>query len=97
MQLYILPGGMLPSIPRFAAHATGAGLRVGERLTFGHDYADTLRQWDRRVNAAIHRIQEQGYDERFQRLWHYYLAYCEAGFRTGRIDVMQVVLEHPAD
>lgn len=94
IQLYIFPGGMLPSIPRFDQHARDAGLQIGERTTFGRDYADTLRQWDQRFAASIHRVRTLGYDERFQRMWHYYLAYCEAGFRTGRIDVMQVALSH---
>ncbi|GAB4349318.1 MAG: cyclopropane-fatty-acyl-phospholipid synthase family protein [Gammaproteobacteria bacterium] len=94
IQLHIFPGGMLPSIPVFDDHAARAGLRPVRRDTFGADYAETLRQWDQRVHAATHRIEAQGYDERFLRLWHYYLAYCEAGFRTGRIDVMQVALEH---
>ena len=93
IQLYIFPGGMLPSIPLFDTHARRAGLQVADRHTFGADYAETLRRWDERVRDATHRIEAQGYDERFLRLWHYYLAYCEAGFHTGRIDVMQVVLE----
>ncbi len=94
IQLHIFPGGMLPSIPIFDTNANEAGLQVSGRFTFGLDYAETLRRWDDRVRSATHRMEAQGYDQRFLRLWHYYLAYCEAGFRTRRIDVMQVVLEH---
>ena len=61
--------------------------------TCGAECSDTLGVWDERVLVATHRSEGQGYEGRFLRLWHYYLAYCEAGFHTGRIDVMQVVLE----
>jgi cyclopropane-fatty-acyl-phospholipid synthase len=94
IQLEIFPGGMLPTKPRLAAEAAGAGLRVAADgwLEMGRCYADTLAAWRERFDAAWPRIAEQGFDARFRRLWRYYLAYCEAGFRTGRTDVVQFAL-----
>ncbi len=96
IQKYIFPGGMLPSVPAFVAAATAAGLRVGEPAFHGADYAKTLERWDQAFMRARAEITRLGFDERFFRMWRYYLAYCEAGFRTGRIDLMQVALERPA-
>jgi cyclopropane-fatty-acyl-phospholipid synthase len=93
IQKYIFPGGMLPSVPRFNHLAEQAALRVCTQRFHGHDYATTLRHWDQRFGAAAKSVIAQGFDERFLRMWHYYLAYCEAGFRSGRIDLMQVALE----
>ena len=92
IQKYIFPGGLLPSVPAFDAAARGAGLTVGVRDFHGLDYADTLRRWDAAVCARAAEIEALGFDERFLRLWRYYLGYCEAGFRTRRIDLMQVAL-----
>ena len=96
IQCYVFPGGMLPSVSVFDAHTQAAGLATVSRDFYGADYAHTLRRWDEEVTAHTAAIREQGYDERFLRLWHYYLAYCEIGFRLGRTDVMQVALEKPA-
>jgi len=91
IQRYVFPGGMLPSPSALGKAAAGAGLaQVGERV-FGLDYAETLVIWRDRFRAAWPTIQPLGFDERFRRLWEYYLAYCEAGFRSGNIDVRQVV------
>ena len=65
----------------------------GGRDFYGLDYADTLRRWDAAVRARAGEIGALGFDERFLRLWRYYLGYCEAGFRTRRIDLMQVALQ----
>jgi cyclopropane-fatty-acyl-phospholipid synthase len=92
IQKYVFPGGMLPSVPAFDAAARAAGLAVADRAFHGLDYADTLRRWDAAFCAARERVAGMGFDERFLRLWRYYLGYCEAGFRTGRIDLMQVAL-----
>ena len=92
IQRYIFPGGMLPSPERFFDRAEEAGLALDDVLSFGPDYARTLAHWDRAVHAQSDALRELGYDARFQRLWHAYLAYCETGFLTGRIDVMQAVL-----
>ena len=62
---------------------------------FGIDYADTLAAWYQRFDARVAWLEEHGYDKRFRRMWRYYLAFCEAGFRDGRIDVVQMLLERP--
>ncbi len=93
IQRYIFPGGMLPS-PRVMAEQTErAGLKLASVETFRHGYADTLAEWRRRFEAAWPQIEKIGFDSRFRRLWTYYLSYCEAGFRTGTIDVGLYVLE----
>lgn len=89
---YIFPGGMLAPIPRFIADAKKQGLAAGEPYRFGIDYADTLKWWLHRVNAKINEIKPLGFDEKFLQIWRFYLCYCEAGFRTGRTDVMQIEL-----
>ncbi|WP_049974716.1 cyclopropane-fatty-acyl-phospholipid synthase family protein [Azospirillum sp. B4] len=87
IQRHVFPGGMLPSPGRLAKEAAAAGLSLETALTFGDSYARTLEEWRRRFHAAWPAIQAQGFPVRFQRLWDYYLAYCEAGFRAGVIDV----------
>ena len=93
IQRYIFPGGMLPSPRLFAEHSRAAGLSVADAAFFADDYARTLACWDERVQAQSAGIARLGFDNRFLRMWRYYLAYCEAGFRTRRVDLMQVVLE----
>jgi cyclopropane-fatty-acyl-phospholipid synthase len=93
IQRYIFPGGMLPSPEALATAAAQAGLEARERFTFGLDYARTLRAWAERFAQAWPEIRRLGFDERFRRLWSYYLAYCEAGFRAGTIDVEQIVFQ----
>lgn len=92
IQRYIFPGGMLPSPSIFTDCAALAGLRRGESISFSGDYAATLGRWRRRFSQRWSAIQPLGFDQRCHRMWNYYLSYCEAGFRTGSIDVMQTVL-----
>ncbi len=92
IQRYIFPGGMLPSVRAFDAAVSHAGLTVGEREFDGTGYARTLRLWHERFVKHTEALSELGLDERFQRMWRYYLAYCEAGFRSRRIDLMRVTL-----
>ncbi|WP_395671560.1 class I SAM-dependent methyltransferase [Phenylobacterium sp.] len=92
IQKYIFPGGMLPSEARLRAATQRAGLLWEGAAGFGSHYADTLAAWTRRFEAAWEEIRGEGFDERFRRLWGFYLGYCEAGFRTGRTDVMQIGL-----
>jgi len=93
IQRYIFPGGMLPSPERFEAAANAQGLAVSTPTCFGTSYADTLREWRQRFEGALPQVRALGFDERFIRMWRYYLAYCRAGFSEGTIDVMQVRLE----
>ncbi len=93
IQRYIFPGGMLPSPERFKAAALAEGLSVGEPVFFGRSYAATLESWLRRFDEAHDQVTALGFEERFIRMWRYYLAYSRAGFLSGNIDVMQVNLE----
>ncbi len=92
-QRYIFPGGMLPSPERFSTAAKAEGLRVGEPHFFGQSYACTLERWLEQFDSVRDKVTTLGFDERFIRMWRYYLAYCRAGFRAGNVDVMQVVLD----
>lgn len=92
IQKYIFPGGMLPSEERLKAATDRAGLAWGPISRFGVCYADTLAEWGRRFEAAWDEITRLGFDERFRKLWRFYLSYCEAGFRTERTDVVQLSL-----
>lgn len=92
IQQYIFPGGMLPSAAVFRQQAEQHGLQVECEFAFGADYARTLAQWRVAFHARLPEIQAMGFDQRFIRIWDFYLAYCEAGFRAGSIDVMQFTL-----
>lgn len=93
IQKYVFPGGMLPSEDRLRPVIEQSGLAWQAVERFGSDYADTLALWDRRFQTAWPDIRRMGsFDERFRRLWRFYLAYCEAGFRSGRTDVIQLAL-----
>lgn len=87
IQSYVFPGGMLPTVTRLRKEVERAGLIWGHAAAFGLSYADTLAVWAKNFLAEWLHIRELGFDERFRQLWRFYLAYCEAGFRTGRIDV----------
>jgi len=92
IQRYIFPGGKLPSPAVFSRLARRAGLRIDGDFAFGLDYARTLAEWDRRFVAVHDKVRGMGFDERFCRMWRFYLAYCEAGFTAGSIDVHQYEL-----
>jgi cyclopropane-fatty-acyl-phospholipid synthase len=94
IQQYIFPGGMLASPAALRAQAAAAGLAVRSTHCFGADYAETLRRWNERFNQAWPDLQGAGFDTRFRRLWNFYLAYCEAGFRARTTDVMHVEMTH---
>ncbi|GAB0119663.1 class I SAM-dependent methyltransferase [Acidisoma sp. 7E03] len=87
IQRHIFPGGMLPAKAHIAKAAQAAGLVPGRVRHFGESYALTLAAWRIRFLAAWPKLTAMGFDERFRRLWLFYLCYCEAGFRTGAIDV----------
>ena len=95
IQKYIFPGGMLPPRTRLDDMAREAGLSPIHQRMFGTDYARTLSDWLTAFERAWPEIQPLGFDERFRLIWRYYLAYCEAGFATGRIDVGQFFYEKP--
>ena len=96
IQQYIFPGGCLPCPREFRQAAEAAGLQVEDSFAFGQDYAETLRRWRERFLAQRSQIQQLGFDERFMHIWEFYLAYCEAGFSMGSIDLVQYTLVKPA-
>jgi len=92
IQQYIFPGGCLPCPAEFRREAEAAGLQVVDELAFGADYAETCRRWREDFLARREEVLALGFDERFLRIWEFYLAYCEAGFAVGDIDVVQYTL-----
>lgn len=86
---FIFPGGLLPSPDRFVQEANQAGFLEEGRRSFGHDYAETLRRWRTSFDEAGQKVRGLGFDERFQRLWRFYLTYCEVGFDMRFTDVSQ--------
>ncbi len=93
IQRYVFPGGMLPSPSRLREEVRRARLVWLSDTWFGDSYAETLRRWNRSFQSAWPTIAATGrYDQRFKRLWEYYLAYCETGFRAGWTDVGRIVL-----
>ncbi|MDW8336104.1 MAG: cyclopropane-fatty-acyl-phospholipid synthase family protein [Tepidimonas sp.] len=95
IQQYVFPGGCLLSRGEMARQARRAQLQIVDEFAFGPDYAETLRRWRRAFLAQRDAVLAQGFDERFVRLWTFYLAYCEAGFDAGDLDVVQVTLARP--
>jgi cyclopropane-fatty-acyl-phospholipid synthase len=92
IQQYIFPGGMLPSPERFVAGAQSANLELINELTFGRDYAETLRRWLAGFDENHSAVTALGYSEKFIKLWRFYLSYCIAGFEAGSIDVAHYTL-----
>jgi cyclopropane-fatty-acyl-phospholipid synthase len=95
IQRHVFPGGMLPPPGALADLGRRVGLPISFERVFGLDYAQTLAEWRERFRSAWPAIEPLGFDERFKRLWEFYLHYCEAGFRAGNIDVRQIVFADP--
>jgi cyclopropane-fatty-acyl-phospholipid synthase len=91
IQRYVFPGGMLPSPAVLKSLGEHFGIPVIRERIFGQDYARTLATWRDNFRQAWPNLKPLGFDERFRRLWEYYLSYCEAGFLSGNIDVRQVI------
>ena len=97
IQRYIFPGGFLPSVPAMrdrVARVTDLAVADLEEIT--PHYAKTLELWRRNFMSRLDRIRELGYDERFIRMWEFYLCYCEGGFRERTIGDVQLLLAKPA-
>jgi cyclopropane-fatty-acyl-phospholipid synthase len=94
IQRYVFPGGMLPSPTRLREEIAAAGMSLHDSFWFGRDYAETLSRWQASFQAAWDKISgiSSQYDERFKRLWEFYLGYCEVGFEAGWTDVGQIIL-----
>lgn len=98
IQRYIFPGSFIPSFGAIiASMRRGSDLVLTHSEDFGFHYARTLRDWCDRFMANRNALLERGYDEAFQRLWHFYFAYCEAGFSERAIGVAHLVLAKPAN
>src|SRR5271156_3903560 len=95
IQRYVFPGGMLPSPQVLKSLGDKFGVPVIRERIFGQDYAKTLATWRDNFREDWPSLMPSGFDDRFRRLWEYYLAYCEAGFLSGNIDVRQVVFAKP--
>ena len=95
IQRYVFPGGALPSPSLVKSHLEDAGLNLQTVSEFGQDYARTLNSWHRDFLNAWEEIQPLGFDEQFKKLWRFYLAYCEAGFKAGTTNVCQVTAGRP--
>jgi len=94
IQTYVFPGGMLLSPSSLREQCRRAGLKLAEAYSFGLDYARTLETWLGRFDRVADQVSRLGFDERFRRMWRYYLAYCAAGFKTRRTDVLQAHFRH---
>ncbi|WP_442970587.1 class I SAM-dependent methyltransferase [Roseovarius sp. D22-M7] len=96
IQKYIFPGGLVPSRKALLAEVERAGLRVVHSVEFGESYSQTLRRWHETFNENWPRISALGFDERFRRMWNFYLTSCAATFASGNCDVTQITLKRPA-
>ena len=96
IQQYVFPGGCLPCPKEFRAQAALAGLQVVDEFSFGQDYARTLQLWREQFTAQHAHVLQLGFDERFIRIWEFYLSYCEAAFLEANTDVVQYTLRKPA-
>ncbi len=95
IQQYIFPGGCLPCPSAVRQAARTAGLEVVDEFAFGTDYAETLRRWRLQFLAQRQEVLALGFDDRFIRIWEFYLSYCEAAFDMSNIDLVQYTLLKP--
>ena len=93
IQQYIFPGGCLPCPREFKRQVGLAGFKVVDEFAFGMDYAYTLKLWRDKFLAEKQQVLALGFDERFIRIWEFYLAYCEAAFAKKNTDVVQFTLQ----
>lgn len=96
IQKYIFPGGMLPSRGALLAEVDRAGLHVARSVEFGASYSQTLRRWHDTFNARWQDVAALGFDERFRKMWNFYLTSCAATFHSGNCDVTQITVTKPA-
>ncbi|MEM9011608.1 MAG: cyclopropane-fatty-acyl-phospholipid synthase family protein [Pseudomonadota bacterium] len=95
VQKYIFPGGMLPSPTALQREVGAAGLQFEDVFTFGESYSETLRRWHDTFNARWVEIGALGFDDRFRRMWNFYLVSCASCFMAGTTDVVQVTIARP--
>src|SRR6056297_2492852 len=95
IQKYIFPGGMLPSPSALVTEVERAGLRVARSVEFGKSYSQTLRRWHDSFNARWDQVASLGFDDRFRRMWNFYLTSCAGAFEGGNCDVTQITIARP--
>ena len=96
IQKYIFPGGMLPAPSILRAEVEKAGLRVRHSVEFGLSYSQTLRRWHETFNTRWDDVARLGFDDRFRRMWNFYLTSCAGAFEGGNCDVTQITVTRPA-
>ena len=96
IQKFIFPGGMLPSRGALLAEVERAGLSLARSVEFGESYSQTLRRWHDTFNAKWDEVAALGFDDRFRRMWNFYLTSCAATFQSGNCDVTQITVTRPA-
>ncbi|MEY1555941.1 class I SAM-dependent methyltransferase [Yoonia sp. R2331] len=92
IQKYIFPGGMLPSPTKLREAVETAGLKVAKSVEFGPSYDITLRRWHEVFNAKWDQIAGMGFDDRFRKMWNFYLTSCASTFKSGNCDVTQITV-----
>lgn len=95
IQKYIFPGGMLPSPGALKREIARAGLTFRDSFEFGQSYSQTLRRWHETFNARWDEVRAMGFDDRFRRMWNFYLTSCAGAFAGGNCDVTQITVTRP--
>jgi len=96
IQKHIFPGGMLPAPSVLREEVAKAGLRVKGTIEFGESYSLTLRRWHETFTARWAEVRSLGFDDRFKRMWDFYLASCAGAFQGGNCDVTQITVTRPS-
>jgi len=94
IQKYIFPGGFLPSKKSLYSLSISKGLAIDRYNSYGYHYSNTLKLWRDEFLNKWDQISSQGFDLNFKRMWHFYLSYCEAGFKSKNIDLIQFSLQN---
>jgi cyclopropane-fatty-acyl-phospholipid synthase len=89
-------GGMLTSLTELREQVEKAGLNVERSIEFGQSYNISLRRWHEMFNETWDQISEKGFDDRFRRMWNFYLTYCASTFESGNCDVTQITIKRPS-
>ena len=93
IQKYIFPGGLLPSKNKLIELSELTGLKISRFNSYGLHYSNTLQIWKKEFQKKWDLISDQGFDQKFKRMWNFYLSYCEAGFKSRNIDLIQFSLQ----
>ena len=94
IQKYIFPGGFLPSKKKLYDLSSSNGLEIKKYESYGSHYSSTLKIWRDEFLKKWEEISKHGFDNKFKRMWHFYLSYCEAGFKSKNIDLIQFSMQN---